>query len=242
MTQTSSLISVALLGLGCLYLFGCSRQSPPSQSPPPQSPSAPQPAAAANPAREPVRGAPSEQLPNWSLGESDSESLGAPYKLSQFEIRPPASFRFIKSFDEPKTHSTTYYWVGPVREDETYPQFIVTITASSARDSNAPLANVFEDVLRGIQRRRQDWSATPPESGRINGLTFLRGSWSGVATGAAREGLAGRAMHGILYVTVHNNQAVQIMCQDVAPDHAPWLKQGATAALSFRVATESRSP
>lgn len=220
-----------MLLLGCLCLFGCTKQSPL-----PQAPSGPQSATAPNPPREPVRVTRSEELPDWSLGESDSESLDSPYKMSQFEIRPPASFRFIKSLDEPKSHSTAYYWIGQIREDETYPQFIVTITGLSSH-SNAPLANVFQEVLGAIQRRRQEWSATPVEFGTINGLAFARSSWSGVATDAAREGLAGRTMHGVLYVTVRDDQAVQIMCQDVGPDYGEWLKQGEAGALSFRVAT-----
>jgi hypothetical protein len=243
MTQTNPLILVAQLMLGGLCMFGCSGQSQPAQSQPAQSPSGRQSATAPNVPGDADRVAPSEQLPDWSLGESDFQSLGSPYKMAQFEICPPASFRFIKSLDEPKTHSTTYYWVGPVRKDETYPQFFVIITGLSPRHSSAPLANLLDDVLRGIQRHRQDWQATPAEYGSVGGLTFARSSWSGIATSAAREGLAGRTMHGVVYLTVHDNQVVQIMRQDVAPDHAEWLKQGEVAALSFRVAAmESTSP
>lgn len=73
--------------------------------------------------------------------------------MSQFEIRPPESFRFIKSIEEPITHAKTYYWVGPARDDETYPQFMVIITELSARDSKTPLANLLKDMLRGIEQR-----------------------------------------------------------------------------------------
>ena len=48
---------------------------------------------------------------------------------------------------------------------------------------------------------------------------------------------------GIVYVTIHDNQAIQIMCQDVAPDHAKSLKQGASAATTFRaVSPQTKSP
>jgi hypothetical protein len=42
-------------------------------------------------------------------------------------------------------------------------------------------------------------------------------------------------MFGTVYVGVHNRQAIQIICQDVGPDHAESLKLGNAAALSFRL-------
>jgi len=226
MKQRTRIILVALPLIAGVWLSGCNRQP---------TPLSPKSAGTETSARETEPVAPKGQLPDWSLGESDSNSLGVPYKMSQFEIRPPESFRFIKSIEEPITHAKTYYWVGPARADETYPQFMVIITELSARDSKTPLANLLKDMLRGIEQRRQEWIATPPEHGTINGLPFVRSSWSGVATSAAREGLSGQTMHGVVYLTVHDNHAIQIMCQDVAPDHAAWIKQGDTAALSFRV-------
>lgn len=225
---------LALPVLGGLCLFGCNRQSAP-----PSVPSGQQSAAVPTRTGEQGHHASSDELPDWYLAETDSSSLSPPYKMSPFEIRPPANFRFIKYIPESKTH----YWVGPVRSDETYPQFMVIITELSARDTNASLAALLSDVMGAIKQRRTDWSETPVEQGKINGLPFVRNSWSGVASSAAREGLAGRTMHGVVYLTIHNNQAVQIMCQDVAPDHAEWLKLGGFAALTFRVIpTENTSP
>jgi hypothetical protein len=43
-------------------------------------------------------------------------------------------------------------------------------------------------------------------------------------------------MHGVVYLAVHDGHAIQIMCQDVAPDHDQWLKLGAAAAGTFQVA------
>lgn len=225
-SQTNRIIVLALPVLVGLCLFGCNRQSAP-----PSVQSGQQTAAAPTRTGEQGRHASSGELPECSLAETDSGSLGSLYKMSSFEIRPPASFRFIKY--SPK--SKTYYWVGPVRTDETYPQFWVTITALSARDANASLAKSLSDIMGTVKRRRTDWSETPAEQGKIDGLPFIRSSWSGVASSAAREGLSGRTMHGIVYLTVHDNQAVFIMCQDVAPDHAEWLKLGGSAALTFRV-------
>lgn len=176
----------------------------------------------------------SDELPDWSLAVAEADSLGAFYKMSSFEFRPPADFRFIKYIPESKT----YYWVGPIRTDETYPQLMVSISELPASDANSSLSTLLSDVMVAIKQRRTNWIETPAQQGKINELSFVRCSWSGEASTAARAGLSGRMMHGIVYVAVHNNQAIQIMCQDVAPDHVEPLKLAGFAALTFRVAPE----
>ena len=217
MRRANATVFSALVLIVVSCLFGCSGQ--------PATPSAP--------AVENVLQASADGLSEWSLTESDSASLGTPYKMSQWEIRPPADFRFIKYVAE----SNMYYWVGPVRADETYPQFIVTIAPLTAQQLNAPLTTLMKGALGSIQQIREEWSETPVEQGKIEGLPFARSSWSGVATDTSREGLTGRTMHGIVYLAVHENQMIQILCQDVAPDHVEWLKKGGSAALTFRETT-----
>ncbi len=216
-----------------LLLVGCGEQSaPPSVQSDNQ-------AASTQQRAEKDRDASSDKLPEWSLSEADAESLGSPYKMSSFEIRPPANFDFIKFIPEAKT----YYWVGPIRADETYPQFFVTFSEMSTRDANHSLAESMADVMERVKQRRTDWSQTPVEQGKINGQPFVKCSWAGIATSAARAGLSGRKMHGIIYLTIYNNELVQIMCQDVAPEHEESLKLGGCAALTFRVApAENDSP
>jgi hypothetical protein len=227
-------IVLALPVIAGLLLFGCSRQA--AQ---PSAQSGTQAVAAQTRNAEQAHAVSNAELPDWSLSEADSTSLGSPYRMSSFEIRPPANFRFIKYLPEEKS----YYWVGPVRADETYPQFFVTITELSGSDTNASLAASLSEIMDAVKQRRTDWSQTPAEQGKINGLPFIRSSWSGVASSAARKGLSGRAMHGTVYLTVHDNRAVQIMCQDVAPDHGEWLRLGGFAASTFRLApAESAAP
>lgn len=186
------------IGLAVISLAGCTFQSAPNAPPVSSEPKDTEETIRTNSASEAVMQ--NIPLPDWSLRERDSSILGAMHSIPPFEIRLPASFRFIKSIENTETRRVSHYWVGPIRNDETYAQFIVTFVDLSARDSKAPLLNLFDAVLTGIEARRQEWSATAPEQGIINGLPFVRCSWSGVVSSAAREGLAGRTMHGILYV------------------------------------------
>jgi hypothetical protein len=173
------------------------------------------------------------KLPDWSANEAEAASLADPYQIASYQLRPPAEFRFIKHIPA----SNTWYWAGPARADETYPQLLVTIHKLPPGQENASLAQCLLDTISGIKKHRTDWNQTPAEEGLIHGLRFIRSSWSGTAAAGARAGLAGRTMHGVVYLAVHEGQAIQIMCQDVAPEHDPWLKLGAATAATFQAAS-----
>ncbi len=172
--------------------------------------------------------------PDWTSPESEEELLGPAYQFSGFEIRPPASFRFIKH--SPETHS--YLWVGPIREDETYAQLTIVAAEIPSAQTNISHSEILRDVIAGIKRHREDWFETEPETGKVNGITTMRTSFHGVVAAGARKGLVGRTMHGIGYLAVHGNQSIFILCQDVEPEQAESLKVGMAAALSFRLAPE----
>ncbi|NQU23203.1 MAG: hypothetical protein HQ567_18140 [Candidatus Nealsonbacteria bacterium] len=170
-------------------------------------------------------------LPTWSPGPDDIERLSPPVELSGFTIRPPRGFKLVK---DDLASSGLIFWRGPIRDDETYAYFMVIITTLSEEDSKLPLETILDDVVAGVRQRRREWTRTATERGNVNGLTFVRTRWSGVATSAARKGLAGRQMHGFVYLTVDDTNAVQILCHDVEPGHAKALKAGEAAALTIR--------
>ncbi|MBN1909786.1 MAG: hypothetical protein JW818_08605 [Pirellulales bacterium] len=217
---------MALLAvLGGLCLGGCNESSNA-----PKPPSNKQAAAAPTKNDEADRDNHQIVFSERSLTEADLQSLGEPYRMSRFEIRPPAKFRFIKYV--PKTKS--YLWVGPVRTNGTYAQFFVTIIDTPAHENNASLAKALNAVLGALKRDRTTWSQTPVEHGEVNGLPCVRCSCGGIVSNAAPAGLAGQERHGVIYLMARGNQSVQILFQDVAPDHAEWLKQASSAALTLR--------
>ncbi len=171
---------------------------------------------------------------DWHPDRGDLERLASPFELPGFEIRPPDGFRLIKSDLVP---GGTTLWTGPFRDDETYAHFMVIITTLSEKHSKRPLEVLLKEVMAPIQQRRQKWTKTAPERGRVNGLTFVRARWRGVATSVARKGLSGRQMHGFVYLAVDGQKAIQIMCQDVEPDHAESLRTCEAAALTIRKTT-----
>jgi hypothetical protein len=179
-----------------------------------------------------------DQPPQWSLSDSEPAPPASAFQMGEFEIRPPEQFRFTKH--DPATQS--YYWVGPVRDDETYAQLIVIMSDLSEHEARSSLEKLFEGSLAAIKQRRENWTRTEIERGRINGHPFVRASWSGVVTPAAREGLAGRTMHGVTYLGLDGKRAVQIQYQDVAPNHVESLKLGEAAASTFRPSASKADP
>ena len=217
---------VVLLAVLCgLFQSGCGRNSNA-----PKAPRNKQAAASPNKDDEADRDNPPIVFSEQSLTEADLQALGEPYRMSRFEIRPPATFRFIKY--NPKTKS--YIWVGPVRANGTYAQFFINIIDTPIPETSDTLAQALGVVLGALKRDWETWSQTPVEHGEVNGLPCVRCSCGGIVPSDLPAGLAGQERRGVIYLMASGNQSVQILFQDVVPDHAEWLKQANSAALTLR--------
>ncbi|QDU56095.1 hypothetical protein [Aeoliella mucimassa] len=200
-----------------LSLTGCS--DPPATSPSSANKTA-APAAEDSSASTPIA--------EWKLTEEQQALLGEKFEMGQFVFQPPKSFTFIEQVQQ----GNSYTWVGPVRQDETYPMLMVIIVP--LRSVNYPsLEAMLEDSINGIRPHRNSFSSSPIETGMVGDLKFVRSHVVGEVADGAREGLIGRTMHTTLYVTENNNTIVQILCQDVAPDHEPGMAEAEAAAMSF---------
>lgn len=214
-----------------ICIVGCGQRSPPAKI----APNSPPTKALSN---TPSAKAMPSTIAEWVLDETDAKSLGSSVQISGFEIRPPASFRYVKYEKQP-----SHIWAGPIRSDETYALLMVLVLDLSDQESKLSLDQQFEKVTGAFKSQHKNWSMEKVEHGTINGIHFVRTSWSGMATSAARKGLAGREMHGIAYLSTDGKRSIQIMCQDVAPNHAESLRVGQLAALSIRRArAEDREP
>jgi hypothetical protein len=87
-------------GLTVISLAGCTFQSAPNTPTVSSEPKDTEETIRTNSASEAVMQ--NIPLPDWSLRELDSSLLGTVHSIPPFEIRPPASFRFIKSIEDKK--------------------------------------------------------------------------------------------------------------------------------------------
>lgn len=234
--------SISLVPLAALLVVGCGKgqDEGPLEALPPRSDSVQQ-SEASKPQPTTTLAGPAvsdngQSDPDaWALTAEEDELLEAYYSLGEYEIRPPKGFRYIKYIREAHAHA----WAGPIRPDETYAHLMVTIMPYPPGYIPGSLDDSLREVMGAIKRRRSDWTETPFEHGRIDGRDFVRTQWTGVATTAAREGLAGRRMGGVVFLTVNDMHTIHVVCQDVSPEDTEAIRLGSIATRSFRGAVKS---
>ncbi|MEZ6061101.1 MAG: hypothetical protein R3C19_12115 [Planctomycetaceae bacterium] len=174
------------------------------------------------------------ELPDWSVDESETTSLAQPFKLVGYQFQPPAGFRFIKS-GKPEDQVNVSYWAGKIREDKSYPLLLVSILTTPDDGAQYTIDRAIKETLDTYVKGHEAASSTPTERGVINGSQFVRATWEGVVPAGAQNGMAGRRMHAIVYITIQGQQIIQIVCLDAAPHHPEALEQAHLAASTFRV-------
>jgi len=99
--------------------------------------------------------------------------------------------------------------------------------AAPGEESDTP-EQYLDRWLDRLKQRRTNWSQTPIERGRINGLSFIRIHWSGTDPDNQAK------LHGFVYVAKDGPKYIQIRSQDVEAHHEQSLKIAETAALTFK--------
>ena len=92
----------------------------------------------------------------------------------------------------------------------------------------------FNEVVEAVKRKRDDWSAAPPERGQIDGRPFFRLHWTGTGRPVARKDLGGRKMQGFIYFSIVGQNAIIMLAQDVEPEAENTLPLLEAAALTLR--------
>ena len=180
----ANLIIVALgLSIGGLCLFGCKGKSDLAPA-----------AVGGQPDRVPV-----SELPDWSLAKPDAASLaegvhGFELKIVWRRCRRALIQLYMALPDNENSPLLILVWGA--RTNARSADAAEWSTDLSGDEAKASLDDTLREVMGSIKNRRQTWSETPAEHGTINGLPFVRSTWSGVVGNEARKGLAGREMHG----------------------------------------------
>lgn len=172
----------------------------------------------------------------WQPDKTLLNRLAAPVVVGGYELRPPLGYRLQRQ--SAPDQGQVLAWVGPARVDGVRPYLMLGIINVPTGEANKyTLEQALDKLLGSIQRlRKQDWQRTRAERGTINGLTFVRASWSGTASGMPFK------MHGFSYVTQVGNQVIQLSSQDVEPHDKAALALAQTAALTFKRATHPAPP
>lgn len=153
--------------------------------------------------------------------------LADPAELTDsYSLRPPKDYEKVMPGGTPRG-MIMMAWVGKPRDDGTSAMVQVMIVEPPAGEKSKTPEEMLDAMLGGVKRQRKNWEQTEPERVRINGIDFLRTSWSG------NEVRSGKKMHGAMYVTVDGRAHVSIHTQDVEPHHTEALPIGEAAAQTF---------
>jgi hypothetical protein len=173
---------------------------------------------------------------DWSADPEASAQLGDEVSLGgyygAYRIRPPAGYvRTQQAGDVPGVVAIATAWSGERRPDGTAPSLMVMIATAPPNTRHPSLEEGLATALESIRKRRTNWSESTPERGRIDGVVFLKATWSG------NDSQTGRPLRGFVYWTIQSGTVVQIGSQDIEPHDATTLPVADAAALTLRFPT-----
>jgi hypothetical protein len=165
-------------------------------------------------------------VPVWKADPQLLKQLGPEIKIEGYAVRPPRGYESITQNVGIRKATA---WKGPVREDGTAPGFYVVYLTMPPGEKKMPtLEEALNVYLADRKSNLFNWKTTKTERGKVNGLDFVRMTWSG--TNETRD----FAMHGFAYVYVDSKSFYVLGGQDIEPYNDKTLKLSETAALTFR--------
>jgi hypothetical protein len=144
-----------------------------------------------------------------------------------YRIRPPRGYSLER---RAKNGGEFYQWKGQARGDGSYPQLLLTFIPVPPEGRNAPAEVIFDAVMDGCRKGQAEffptWNMAGRESGRINGIPFLRTRISG-ANGALR-------MTGFAYMALDQDNVIFFLSQDLVPHDGDSLRVAEASTLTLK--------
>ncbi len=172
---------------------------------------------------------------SWTASQTSAALLAPPFQvagpLGYYTVQPPAGYTLHGTkMDAADGKSVIYTWTGPMTDDRTAPQFVLSFGSDGGvMTSRLSSAQDVAIGLRSVQRDHAQVAAAPIQSGSINGLAFSRGYWKGVG---ARTG---RRFHGLVYCQIASPNMINMYAEDSEPSSRTTLPTLDAAALSLRL-------
>ena len=171
----------------------------------------------------------SAPLPVWEPDAKLLEQLAPAAEVEDYQVRPPKAYALTPPAPNSTGGIRAFYWTGTPREDKTTPYFLIALVPPPAGEAKErTLERELDELLEGFKRRRSKWRQTPPERGRVHGMTFVRSYWSGIDP--EKQG----TLHGFMCLTKDGSTVIHLSSQDVEPHREHALKLAEAAALTFK--------
>ncbi len=161
-------------------------------------------------------------------------AFGAPFERDGIALEVPQEFQGpivqplaaeARSFAFSRRHSAGAK--ATLLQVSTY-DFGARMPAFAPEQSGAVAENYLRDFLRGVERRRQSFSASPATRLTLGGIPAARIAWQGLAEG--------ERMRGVMYGVVRGSRVVMLHAQDFDSAPPDYLKQAVQAIETMRFA------
>ncbi|MCU0714092.1 MAG: hypothetical protein MUC43_18700 [Pirellula sp.] len=119
-------------------------------------------------------------------------------------------------------------WGGPPRDDGTASVIQINVVQMPENERLSKLEDLMETVLKDIRSKRTSWKQSNYRLGKIDGISFLRADWVGMAPNSDRK------LFGIVLVGIHDNRVIALKTQEVEQYHEEGLAISLNSLLTFQ--------
>ncbi len=168
-------------------------------------------------------------LPIWEPDTKMLDEMQPATPIDDYEVRAPKGYSLQPAPPNMPPAAKGLAWTAANRANGTPPQFMVSVVSAPPEEAkNFTAEQRLDKRLDAVKASMANWTQSPPEGGRINGVTFVRAYWTATHVGIKRE------MHGFLYVAKEGSKFIYLSSQDAEPNNESARKLAETAALSFK--------
>ena len=166
-------------------------------------------------------------LPKWSADKALVKNLTEVVEIEGFSIQPPRGYE-MQEGNAPEGMKAMG-WVGEQRSDGVRPSLaLIIINIPKAEAKKYTLEQVTEKIAGGIKLRRTEWQQGKIEKGVINGSTFARLRWTGIAPSGQLK------MQGFIYTVRNGNAFLSFTSQDAVLEAKQSLALAETSVFTFK--------
>jgi hypothetical protein len=151
--------------------------------------------------------------------------LAEPQRVGPYQLHPPIGYRPQDRVNV--WGDRTRAWLGTPRSDGTQPRVVLTLASPRIEAAAPSLEEILGQILARIRQPLRNWTESPPESGTLDGIAFVRAYWQGT------EATTGRGMRGFYYFARDGQTPIYISSEDVAPHSREALALAEAAVLTF---------
>lgn len=169
----------------------------------------------------------SGQNDQWISSDELDKSLDDYSTISAYRLRTPKDYKRLELKAAPKGTEVAV-WGGPQRDDGTTSVIQINVVQMPENERISKLEDLMETVLKDLRSRRTSWKQSDYRLGKIDGISFLRADWVGMAANSDRK------LRGIVLVGLHDNCAIALKTQDVEPYHEQGLAISLNSLLTFQ--------